>query len=99
MLQQHSCVVGTRREFSVEYAVFGGSSYSNYFVRFDYQVVLRNIRYKIEKLTSGLFAYGKYVDRECLYRESCSLLFFKIDHIAKSIAFRSSEFDGQMSLP
>uniref|UniRef100_A0A1I7WJE5 CUB domain-containing protein n=1 Tax=Heterorhabditis bacteriophora TaxID=37862 RepID=A0A1I7WJE5_HETBA len=33
MLQQHSSLAGTRREYSVEYAVFGGSSYSNYFVR------------------------------------------------------------------
>uniref|UniRef100_A0A1I7XNF4 Clathrin_bdg domain-containing protein n=1 Tax=Heterorhabditis bacteriophora TaxID=37862 RepID=A0A1I7XNF4_HETBA len=33
MLQQHSSLAGTRREYSVEYAVFGGSSCSNYFVR------------------------------------------------------------------
>uniref|UniRef100_A0A1I7WMB7 Lactamase_B domain-containing protein n=1 Tax=Heterorhabditis bacteriophora TaxID=37862 RepID=A0A1I7WMB7_HETBA len=32
MKKQHSSLVGTRRECSVEYAVFGGSSYSNYFV-------------------------------------------------------------------
>uniref|UniRef100_A0A1I7WXP3 Transmembrane protein n=1 Tax=Heterorhabditis bacteriophora TaxID=37862 RepID=A0A1I7WXP3_HETBA len=31
MLQQHSPFVGTHRKYSVEYAVFGGSSYSNYF--------------------------------------------------------------------
>uniref|UniRef100_A0A1I7XV65 START domain-containing protein n=1 Tax=Heterorhabditis bacteriophora TaxID=37862 RepID=A0A1I7XV65_HETBA len=30
---QHSSLAGTRREYSVKYAVFGGSSYSNYFVR------------------------------------------------------------------
>uniref|UniRef100_A0A1I7WFX9 Anoctamin n=1 Tax=Heterorhabditis bacteriophora TaxID=37862 RepID=A0A1I7WFX9_HETBA len=29
----HSSLVGTCREYSVEYAAFGGSSYSNYFVR------------------------------------------------------------------
>uniref|UniRef100_A0A1I7WK70 Uncharacterized protein n=1 Tax=Heterorhabditis bacteriophora TaxID=37862 RepID=A0A1I7WK70_HETBA len=37
MLLQHSSLVGTRREYSVEYAVFGSSSYSNYFVRFNYK--------------------------------------------------------------
>uniref|UniRef100_A0A1I7X7J6 Uncharacterized protein n=1 Tax=Heterorhabditis bacteriophora TaxID=37862 RepID=A0A1I7X7J6_HETBA len=26
LLQQHSSLAGTRREYSVEYAVFGGSS-------------------------------------------------------------------------
>uniref|UniRef100_A0A1I7XEL5 Histone deacetylase n=1 Tax=Heterorhabditis bacteriophora TaxID=37862 RepID=A0A1I7XEL5_HETBA len=31
MLQQHSSLVGTRREYCVEYAVFGDSSCSNYF--------------------------------------------------------------------
>uniref|UniRef100_A0A1I7WY72 Aa_trans domain-containing protein n=1 Tax=Heterorhabditis bacteriophora TaxID=37862 RepID=A0A1I7WY72_HETBA len=33
MLQQRFSLVGTRKEYSVKYAVFGGSSYSNYFMR------------------------------------------------------------------
>uniref|UniRef100_A0A1I7WEB8 LAGLIDADG_2 domain-containing protein n=1 Tax=Heterorhabditis bacteriophora TaxID=37862 RepID=A0A1I7WEB8_HETBA len=33
MLQHCFPLVGTRRKYSVEYVVFGGSSYSNYFMR------------------------------------------------------------------